>query len=61
MARPSPSCGTKLPELVSGIGHGDRLGRIRNAVAGQKLNPFRTGEAIGVEAELQGETPGSAG
>jgi len=42
----------EVSELVPGIGHGDGFGRIRNPVPAQKLNPFRTGEAIGVKAEL---------
>jgi hypothetical protein len=42
----------KVPELVAGISHSNGLCRIRNAVAGQKLNSVRAGEVIRVEAEL---------
>jgi hypothetical protein len=46
-----------MAELVSGIGHGDGLGPVRNAPAGENLDTFRAGEPIGIEAKVVSQFP----
>ena len=57
IARPSPSCGTKLPELVAGIGHGDRLGASGNRLAGQDFGALRGLQQVRIEPELDRQRP----
>ena len=42
-----------MAELVPGIGHGDRLGAIGNALAGENLDAFGSGQPVRIEAELR--------
>jgi hypothetical protein len=40
---------------VPGIGHGDGIGPVRNALACQDLDVFRSGKPIGIEAKMDGQ------
>ncbi len=47
----------EMAELMPGIGHRDRLGAVRNPVAGEHLHALRAGKPSGIEPELQRELP----
>src|SRR4051812_30162964 len=42
----------EMPELVSGIGEGDRLGSVGEPLASEHIDVFGTGEPIRIEAEV---------
>jgi hypothetical protein len=44
-------------ELVPRIRGGDRLGRLGNTIARQRLHTFPAGEQLGIKAELGGQGP----
>ena len=46
-----------MPELVAGIGHRDRLGAVRNALAGEDFGALRAVEPVRIEAELDRQRP----
>ena len=52
--------GHKMPELVAGIGHRDRVGALRDALAGENLGAFRAIEQVRIEPQLDGQRAGSA-
>ena len=52
--------GHKMPELVAGIGHRDRVGALGDALAGQNLGAFRAIEQVRIEPELDSQRAGSA-
>ena len=41
-----------MTELVAGIGHRDRVGALRNALAGEDFGAFRALQQVRVEAEM---------
>jgi hypothetical protein len=50
-----PQLRYEVTELMPGISHGNRLRRIRHALARQNLQPFRTGEPNRIKAQFQRE------
>ena len=47
----------EVAELVAGIGHGDRLGAIGEALSGEDFRPFRALQHVGIEPEMDGQRP----
>ena len=46
-----------MAELVAGIGHGDRVGAVGEALSGEDFGPFRALQHIRVEPEVDGQGP----
>jgi hypothetical protein len=42
----------ELPELVPGIGHGERIGATRNCLSRENRDPFRPGQRLAVEPQF---------
>ncbi len=47
----------EMAELVAGIGHRDRIRAIRQALAGEDFDPFRTVEPVRIEPEMDRQRP----
>jgi hypothetical protein len=45
----------ELPELMTGIGRRNRLASVRQRVARQNGDAFRTGQTLGIEPEIGSE------
>jgi len=49
--------GNEVAELVPGIGHRDRVGAVRNPLAGQNLDTLRASKQFRIEAEMERQRP----
>ena len=47
--------GHEMAELMPGIGHGDRIGAVGEALSGENFGPFRALEHIRIEPEIDGQ------
>jgi len=46
-----------MPELVTRIGHRDRVRPVGNTLAGEDFGSLRAGEPVGIEAKVYGQRP----